>query len=68
MNPTTKKPFFRFTTCLILFAFILTIILPTPGFAQSVLNLPIPGAMVMPTQAYVPTVIRGLKVYSDNLF
>ena len=68
MNPMTKNPFFRFITCLVLFAFISTTILPTPNFAQSVLNLPIPGAMVMLTPAYVPTVIRGLKVHPDNPF
>jgi len=64
----THNPFFRLVTFFILFVFISTTILPAPGFAQSVLNLPVPGAMVMPTQPFVPTVMRGLKVHPDNPF
>lgn len=37
-----------------------------PAGAQSVLSLPVPGAMITPTQAYMPTQLLGVKVFADN--
>ncbi len=43
---------------------------PGVGYAQSapqpVLNLPAPGTMVTPTQAFMPTAIKGISLYPDN--
>lgn len=42
---------------------------PSLSYAQStVLNLPMPGAMVGITPSYVPIAIKGLKVFPDNPF
>jgi hypothetical protein len=40
----------------------------TLAFAQMspVLNLPLPGTMVIPTATYHPMMIRGLSIYPDN--
>ena len=50
----------------ILINFVFTTVFPTPAFAQSVLNLPVPGIMVKPTAAYVPPVLRGVKIHPEN--
>jgi len=66
MNPKTKKFSFRLLTCFVLAAFSLSSIFPNLAFAQMVLNLPAPGIMVAPTAAYVPAILKGVKIYPDN--
>jgi hypothetical protein len=38
-----------------------------PSYAQSIatLNLPIPGAMVMPTSAFVPVLLKGMTIHPE---
>jgi len=66
MNLKTKNIFFHFLTCFVLAAFSLSSIFPNPVFAQTVLNLPAPGIMVATTAAYVPAILKGVKIYPDN--
>jgi len=46
-----------------------TVVFTTPGYAQmapqTVLNLPVAGTMVMPSQAFQPPVIAGITLYPD---
>ena len=58
----------------IAFTFIFSLILP-PGYAQvgtgfkpvpTILNLPAPGAMVTPSAAFTPTLIKGLTIHPEN--
>ena len=55
---------------LVTFTFLFTCILPpTLSHAQAiqtVLNLPVPGTMVGVSNAYMPTLIKGLTVHPDN--
>ena len=59
--------FKRITSTLIIFCFTFTSVVH-PGYAQSInfLNLPIPGAMVQPTDAYVPVLLRGMTIDPQN--
>ena len=57
----------------LLMAFVFTcgvVLPPGMGYAQSalqpVLNLPAPGTMVAPTQAFMPATIKGISLYPDN--
>ena len=36
------------------------------AYPQTVLNLPQPGVMVMPTENFVPLLVKGVKVYADD--
>ncbi len=51
--------------------FISTSIIP-PGWAQAqitphtVLNLPVPGSFVPPTDGFVPAIIKGITIHPDN--
>ncbi|MEI8011263.1 MAG: hypothetical protein WCI27_02110, partial [Candidatus Omnitrophota bacterium] len=46
-------------------SFMLTGIVPA-GYAQGVMDLPRPGAMVLPSAAYAPVSLRAVKVYPDQ--
>ena len=39
---------------------------PTKARAQSVLSLPEPGVMLNPSDFFIPTLLRGLRVYPDE--
>ncbi|MBF0522377.1 MAG: hypothetical protein HQL24_04885, partial [Candidatus Omnitrophica bacterium] len=57
-SPKTQKSLcIRIVSAVILFTFTFTSIIP-PSYAQSVI-LPTPGAMVTPSMAYVPTLLKG---------
>ena len=45
-----------------------SVILPQPSFAQSVLNLPEPGVMLMPSVPFNPAIIKGIIIHPDNPF
>ncbi|GEM_PF-2135242 len=65
------RPFFRLTTYSILLAFGLNILGPLPKtYAQVLpeLGLPNPGMMIGPSVAFVPVILRGIKVHPDNPF
>jgi len=39
----------------------------TPAaYSQSVGNLPIPGTLVMPTDAYIPLLLKGMRIHPEN--
>jgi len=53
--------------CLLLIVtFVTMIIFPRPLYAQRGLNLPDPGMLINPSNAFHPTIIEGLTVYPDN--
>src|SRR3989338_27938 len=39
---------------------------PTPVFAQTVLNLPVPGTMVPPSSGFAPALMTGITIHPDN--
>ena len=39
---------------------------PTPVFAQTVLNLPVPGTMVPPSFGFAPALMTGITIHPDN--
>lgn len=53
----------------ILMAFVINILGPIPQVhANSILDLPPAGSMVNLSSAYMPVLIKGLRVHSDNPF
>ncbi len=69
MNTKHKNLFRKGVSTLILLCFLSgQVFSPSIVSAQSVLNLPMPGAMVGISPSYVPIAIKGLKVYPDNPF
>lgn len=75
-DPTWKMPrkrFLRIISTPVLLAFVLNLLIPPQlGFAQNnsstVLNLPVPGAMLSTTARYSPVILEGLQVHPDNPF
>ncbi len=71
MRPIMRRksaPFtYRLLSAFIAFTFALNLVLP-PAYAQSIasLNLPVPGAMVGPSQAFVPVLLKGMTIHPDN--
>ncbi len=59
----------RIISCIIIICFTTTSIIP-PSYAQSInaLNLPVPGAMVLQSPAYVPVLLKGMTIHPDNPF
>ncbi|OGW97834.1 MAG: hypothetical protein A2Y04_00050 [Omnitrophica WOR_2 bacterium GWC2_45_7] len=57
---------FRFTAWTILISFILYSILPSQAYAQTLLNLPTPGAMVPLSPVFEPVLIKGIKLNPQN--
>lgn len=42
------------------------ILTPNVVYAQTVLNLPAPGTMVIPTESYVPVLIKGMTIHPED--
>jgi|GEM_PF-2050092 len=64
---TPKRHWARFrrsVSILTLFVFLLSSVLPS--YAQSVLNLPVPGTMVGPSLAFVPVLLKGMTIDPKN--
>ncbi len=64
--------FYRLLSAFIAVAFVTTTIIPR-GYANtmingqgSVLSLPIPGTMVTASEAFVPTLIKGITIHPEN--
>ncbi|MBF0522632.1 MAG: hypothetical protein HQL24_06210 [Candidatus Omnitrophica bacterium] len=63
--PKRQKNFFiKIVSTVLSFTFVFTTVIP-PSYAQ-VMNLPQPGSMVGLTPAFMPTLIKGLKVHPEN--
>ncbi len=45
--------------------FLTSVVLP-PSYAQSVLNLPVPGTMVPPSSGFTPALMTGITIHPDN--
>lgn len=56
---------FRWISIWVLVSFLATAVIPPKAYAQA-LNLPAPGAMVGLTPAYVPVLMKGVRVHPDN--
>jgi len=68
VSKVRSNPLFRIANILILTTFICTSILP-PSYAQVVptlLNLPVPGTFVNPTNAFTPILIRGITIHPKD--
>lgn len=71
MRPIMKrKPApltYRLLSAVIAFTFSFTSVVP-PSYAQSIasLNLPVPGAMISPSAAFVPVLLKGMTIHPDN--
>jgi len=58
---------YRVFSVFIAFTFIFSSIIPPRlAQAQSVLNLPAPGTMVLTSPAFNPAIVIGIKIYPDN--
>ncbi len=68
MKYSRHNKFYLGLRVLISFIFLFGSVVPPNGFAQntSVLNLPVPGAVVPMTEAFRPPILRGLVLYPDN--
>jgi len=65
-NQHTSLPY-RLLSSIIIITFAFTSVVPPKySYAQSVLNLPIPGQTVSLTNTYFPAVIKGVKIFPDN--
>ena len=61
-----KKTFsFRLISASILVSFLTTGVVPSGAYAQA-LNLPAPGTMVSLTPAYMPVLMKGVRVHPEN--
>lgn len=47
-------------------AFLAITIFPTPAVAQAVFNLPPSGTIILSSQPFTPTLVRGITVHPDN--
>ncbi|MBF0593573.1 MAG: hypothetical protein HQL22_01250 [Candidatus Omnitrophica bacterium] len=62
-----KSVFSRLVSFFLLIAFVTSsVILPGTARAQSVLNLPVPGAMVDVSRPELPVLLKGLQTHPDN--
>lgn len=61
-----RSPWFRFTVLTVLLCFGITPVVPvTPASARQTEN---PTGLVMPSPAFAPAVMRGIKIHPDNPF
>jgi len=70
-NTTTKIRYKRALNCFVIFAFVVAQIcplFPQTSYAQSALNLPQPGAMVTSSLRYVPPLLKGMTINTQNPF
>ena len=49
---------YRILSAFVAITFVFSMILPTPGFAQTILNLPVPGTMVPMSTGFAPAIIN----------
>ena len=73
LSLTRSKKFglFRFLSLTILFSFLVTTLTPVPlvqAQGVSLLNLPVPGTMVNPSEAFVPVLLKGLTIDPEDPF
>ncbi len=59
--------FYRTVSFIVVIAFITAAIIPQ-SYAQSFMNLPVPGTMVMQSPAFVPVLLKGMTIHPDDPF
>ncbi|OGX07704.1 MAG: hypothetical protein A2Z88_06625 [Omnitrophica WOR_2 bacterium GWA2_47_8] len=65
MKAPRKRSFLhRLTAVLMVLTFPFTTIIPSYG--QEILNLPVPGSMVPLSPGFVPTILKGVKIYPSD--
>ncbi|VAX37601.1 hypothetical protein MNBD_UNCLBAC01-1632 [hydrothermal vent metagenome] len=57
---------YRILSTFLIFIFSLSLITPPVQAQQTILNLPFPGAMLSLSNAYMPTLVRGMTLYPEN--
>ncbi len=58
---------YRLFSVFIAFTFACNLVIPPRNsLAQTILNLPVPGEMVTPTTAFMPTLVKALVVHPEN--
>jgi len=62
-----KSYVFRFLSTFMIFIFLSYSII-MPSYAQSIINLPVPGTMVMLSPAFTPVLLKGMTLYLDAPF
>ena len=69
MKHNHNNLFKRITSLCVSVIFIISVIIPPQSVhAQSMLNLPVPGAMITTTPGFTPPLIKGLKFYPEQPF
>ena len=58
---------YRTISLIVVLAFLSTSIIP-PSYAQSLMNLPVPGTMVMQSPAFVPVLLKGMTIHPEDPF
>jgi len=58
---------YRLMSAFVAFAFFFSSII-TPTYAQSIMNLPVPGTMVMQSPAFVPVLLKGMTIHPEDPF
>lgn len=65
------KLIYRILSVFIAFTFIFSSVIPPTTIhaqvtPQTILNLPVPGTMISPTQGFTPALIKGITIHPDN--
>ncbi len=63
-----SSPLFKFSTWTVLFSFFFSLIAPPRSSAQESFSLPDPGTMITVTPAFVPPMLKGMKVNLEDPF
>ena len=70
IKKTRVHLFCKFLSCLLCVIFGWSTLSPSAALAQNVgiFNLPIPGSMVNPSQAFAPVLLKGMTIHPDEPF
>ena len=62
------KLFKKLICAIVAVTFTALTVFPPPAMAQQMFSLPAPGAMISPSPAFSPVILRGVKIHPDNPF
>ncbi|MBF0522588.1 MAG: ACP S-malonyltransferase, partial [Candidatus Omnitrophica bacterium] len=63
-----KSYLFKAVVSLLILTFNISLLTPFKAYAQESLNLPTPGAMVLPSSVFTPILLKGVRINPDNPF
>ena len=67
LSKSKQSPIYRAFNLFLIFAFTASMcVAPTGASAQTVMNLPAPGTMIMPSASYSPPIMAGITIYPEN--